>query len=257
MFESVSFIGAGRVARIMLGGWQAAHALPATILLHDSEPAAVAAIQAVFPAARAVTLEEAAGADLVFGALHPPAMLAMLPGIASKLGEQAVFCSLAPKIRLSALREKLAGFSRLVRMNPNAPGIVGQGYNPIAFSDELPASARRELLALLHPLGQLPEVAEELIESYAVISAMGPTYFAFQFVEVERLARSFGLDAGAAREAMRAMLHGTVDMLFASDLPAATVLDLVPVRPLAAHETEITRLFQQQLTGIHAKLTVS
>ena len=49
MFESVSFIGSGRVARIMLGGWKKANALPRTLLVFDSNPAAVAALQADFP----------------------------------------------------------------------------------------------------------------------------------------------------------------------------------------------------------------
>lgn len=255
MFESISFIGSGRVARIMLGGWKRANALPPTVLAFDANPKAVAALQADFPSVRAATLAEAAGADLVFGALHPPAMPEMLAGIADQLKKQAVFCSLAPKIKLAALKEKLGGFGRLARMNPNSPGIIGKGYNPIAFADELPAEARTELLALLRPLGQSPEVAENLIESYAVISAMGPTYFGFQFAEVEKLARSFGLEAGAARQAMLAMLHGTADLVFASDLSKDVVLDLVPVRPMADHEAEIARMLQHQLSGIYAKLT--
>ena len=74
MFESVSFIGAGRIARIMLGGWKQASAMPAVVLASDANPAAIAALQAEFPEVKAVSLDEAAGADLVFGALHPPAM---------------------------------------------------------------------------------------------------------------------------------------------------------------------------------------
>lgn len=255
MLDSVSFLGSGRVARIILGGWKRAGALPRTILTFDSNPAAVSALRLDCPSVQEATLGEASGADLVFGALHPPAMADTLASIAGKLKPDAMFCSLAPKVKLATLRQKLGGFGRVARMNPNSPSIIGRGYNPVAFADELPAAAREQLLALLRPLGQSPEVAEQLIESYAVISAMGPTYFGFQFAEVERLARSFGLDAEAAREAMRAMLRGTTDLLFASDLPKELVLDLIPIRPMAEHETEIARMLQQQLTGIFAKLT--
>lgn len=254
-FDSISFIGSGRIARIMLGGWKKAKVLPRSLMVFDTNPAAVTALQADFPAVQSVTLEEAAGADLVFAALHPPAMAEMLASIAGKLKAQAVFCSLAPKVKLAALKEKLGGFGRLVRMNPNSPSIIGQGYNPIAFADDLPATARDQLLALLKPLGQSPEVAEKLLESYAVISAIGPTYFGFQFAEVEALANSFGLDRNAAREALRSMIVGTADMLFASDLETAQVLDLVPVRPMAEHEAEIKQMLQKQLGGVYAKLT--
>jgi pyrroline-5-carboxylate reductase len=255
MFDSVGFIGSGRIARIILGGWRKADALPRTILAFDVNPAAVAALQTEFSSVAAATLEEAAGAELVFGALHPPAMLEMLARIAGKLTANALFCSLAPKIKFSVLKKGLAGFSRLARLNPNSPSIVGRGYNPIAFADELPSAAREQLRTVLKPLGQSPEVAEDLIESYAVISAMGPTYFGFQFAEMETLARTFGLDAEAARAAMCATLHGSADMLFASDLPREVVLDLVPGRPMAEHEAEIVQMLQQKLTGVYTKLT--
>ena len=255
MFDSVSFIGCGRVARIMLGGWKKADALPQVILAYDVNPAAVAALQAEFPVVATATLAEAASADLVFGALHPPAMPEMLASIAGKLKGNAVFCSLSPKIKLAMLKEKLGGFANLARMNPNSPGIIGKGFNPIAFGEGMSIATRNELLDLLKPLGQSPQVEERLLESYAVISAMGPTYFGFQFTEVEKLANTFGLTPEAAREAMLAMLHGTVDMLFASDLPREKALDLVPVRPLAEQEAEITGMLQKQIGGIYSRLT--
>lgn len=255
MFESISFIGAGRIARIMLGGWQKANAWPQKILAFDTNPAAIQALQNDFPTLRAVTLAEAAGADLVFAALHPPAMSEMLTAINGQLKADAVLCSLAPKVKLAALSDQLGGFSRLARMNPNSPAIVGLGYNPIAFADDLPLVAREQLKALLKPLGQSPEVDESQLEAYAVISAMGPTYFGFQFCEIEKLANSFGLSPTAARDAVRAMLHGTVDLLFASDVPRKQALDLVPVRPLADHEAQITTMLQEKLAAIFAKLT--
>ena len=255
MFESISFIGSGRIARIMLTAWRSANALPQHLLAYDSNPAAVQALQADFPMLRAVSLDDAAGADLVFAAVHPPVMAQTLAAIAGKLKAEAIFCSLAPKVKLATLGEKLGGFSRLARMNPNAPSIVGQGYNPIAFGGGLPPAARDRLMAQLESLGQSPEVDESTLESYAVISAMGPTYFAFQFAEVERLAKSFGLAPAAASDAMRAMLHGTVELLFASAVPREVALDLVPVRPMAQHEAEITGMLKRDLEAIFSKLS--
>lgn len=255
MFNSISFIGAGRVARIMLGGWQRANALPANIMAYDINPEAITTLQQDFPSIKANSIRECAACDLVFGALHPPAMPEMLETIAGKLRPHAVFCSLAPIVRFQEMQIKLKGFSRLVRLNPNSPCIVGKGYNPIAFTPDVPASVRDKLLRLFAPLGDIPEVDESQMETYAVVSAMGPTYFGFQFAEVMKIAKSFGLSHDAACEAMRAMLRGTVDMLFASNLPTDLVLDLVPVRPLAEDETEIRRMLQTRMGTTHARLT--
>lgn len=203
---------------------------------------------------RAATLAEASASKLVFGALHPPVLGEALSSIAPHLRADGVFCSLAPVIRLPALQDRLGGFSRLARLNPNAPSIVGSGYNPVSFANGLPQDARDSLLALLEPLGSCPVVDDGLIETYAAVTAMGPTYFWFQFDELRRMAESFGLNAAVAREAMAGMLYGAVDTMFASDLNAGQVMDLVPVRPMASDEAAIRDIMQARIGAIHARL---
>src|SRR5512142_2335006 len=207
MDDTVGFIGAGRITRIMLEGLRRAGALPRRVLVHDASAAAVAALKGL-PGVEDATLAEAASADLVFGALHPPALVDSLPAIARALRPTAVFDSLAPKVKLATLREKLGGFTRLARQNPNAPSLVGAGYNPITFDPGLPEPDRAALLAFLAPLGRSPVVDEPAIEAYAVITAMGPTYFWFQLQAVRELAQEFGLDAAAAPAAVKAMITG-------------------------------------------------
>lgn len=254
MFDSIGFIGAGRIAHIMLGGWKKADVKLPAIHAYDQSSEAMDALKRAFPEVKATTLAEASACKLVFGALHPPAMGEALAAIAPNLTNDAVFCSLAPVIRLPALQDKLGGFSRLARMNPNAPSIAGSGYNPISFADGLPQDARDALLTLLKPLGACPVVDDGMIETYAAISAMGPTYFWFQFDELRRMAESFGMSEPAAREAIAGMLHGAVDTMFANGLPAERVMDLIPVRPMSADEPIIRGILQERIGGIHAKL---
>ncbi len=254
MFDSIGFIGAGRVAHIMLGGWQKAGTVLPAVYVFDTSAEAVAALQAAFPQVQAASLEVVATQALVFIGLHPPVMNETLAKMAPHLRADAVLVSLAPKLRLPALQTQLGGFARLARLNPNATSIVAQGFNPVAFSEGLPEEARAALLSTLAPLGAAPVVADELIETCAVISAMGPTYFWFQFDTLRELAEGFGMSPEFAREALRSMLHGAVDTLFASELPPQRVMDLVPVRPLAAEEDAIRAMLRERVGGIHAKL---
>ena len=108
--------------------------------------------------------------------------------------------------------------------------------------------------ALLTSLGATPEVADELIETYAVVSAMGPTYFWFQFDALRQQAEGFGLSPEAARETLRTMLHGAVETMFASELPPERVMNLVPVRPMADSEAAIVEMQRRGVGAIHAKL---
>lgn len=253
MHDTIGFIGAGRITRIMLEGLRRAGALPRRVLVHDPSAAAVAALQAL-PGVEGTDLAQAAAADLVFAALHPPALVESLPAIGTALRPGAVLVSLSPKVKLATMREKLGGFARLARQNPNAPSLVGAGYNPIAFDPGLPAADRAALLAFLAPLGQTPVVDEATIEAYAVVSAMGPTYFWFQLQAMRELAQEFGLDRAAADAAVKAMIGGAAATLIDGPLSPAEVMDLVPVRPLADDEPAIRAALQQRLRAIHAKL---
>ena len=254
MFDSIGFIGAGRITHIMLGGWQKTGSTLPTIRIFDPSAEALSALKIAFPQVQSASLEEVAGQALIFVGLHPPAMEEVLAQIAPQLRTDAIVVSLAPKLRLPVLQEKLGGFSRLARMNPNATSIIAQGFNPISFAAGLPEEARSALLTMVAPLGTAPVVADELIETCAVISAMGPTYFWFQFDALRELAEGFGMSPEFAREALRQMLHGAVDTLFASELAPERVMDLVPVRPLAADEDTIRSIFRERVGDIHAKL---
>lgn len=253
--KTIGFVGGGRVARIMLEGWKKAGAMPEAVVVFDTNADQAAQLAALAPEVKAGSLAEAATADLVIVGLHPPVLAEVLPSLKSELKPEAVLLSLAPKVKFAGLSRLLGGFSRLARQNPNAPSVVGKGYNPIAFSAGLPEAERHALLALVAPLGDSPVVDEDTIEAYALISAMGPTYLWFQFRELERLAVEFGLTDAAARRAVAAMVNGATATLFESGLSSDDVMDLVPVRPLAADEAAILAAYRDRLKPLFQKLT--
>ncbi|MBU1176204.1 MAG: NAD(P)-binding domain-containing protein [Alphaproteobacteria bacterium] len=250
----IGFVGGGRIARIMLEGWKRAGALPADVKVMDADAQLAARLAADFANTATAALDAVARQDVVIIALHPPLMAEVLPRIASALRPDAVVLSLAPKPRFAGLSRLLGGFSRLARQNPNAPSIIGRGFNPIAFAGGLDEPGRGMLLDLVAPLGSTPVVAEETIEAYALISAMGPTYLWFQFDVLRQLAAEFGLSETAARQAVAAMVHGAATTLLESDLEVDQVLDLVPVKPLGENEAAITAFYRDRLVPLYAKL---
>jgi pyrroline-5-carboxylate reductase len=253
--RSIGFIGAGRIARIMLEGWQRAGCLPPLVVVHDASAAAATRLAEAVPGVVAGSLDAAAAADLVIVGLHPPVLAEVLAKIGPLLRPEAILLSLAPRAKFADLERLAGGFARLARQNPNAPSIVGEGYNPIAFAPALTPDDREALLDLMVPLGDCPVVEEPALEAYALISAMGPTYLWFQFAELVRLASEFGLDAGAAREAVAAMAHGAAATLLEADLPADVVMDLVPVKPLAGDEEAFVAAYRARLVPLFQKLT--
>ncbi|HID21148.1 MAG TPA: pyrroline-5-carboxylate reductase, partial [Planctomycetaceae bacterium] len=229
--RTVGFVGGGRVVRILLGGWQRAEAVPATVAVYDPDPSVLERTKELWPRleASATSADVASKQDVVFLAVHPPAMRDAAETVREKLRPDAIVVSLAPKFSISTLREMLAGFDRLARVIPNAPSIIGRGYNPVSYSAALGETDRHTVQRLFQPLGQSPVVDEPTLEAYAVCVAMGPTYFWPPMRALLELARSFGLSDGEARTSLQAMLVGAAELLWASDLAPSAVEDLIPV----------------------------
>jgi len=175
-------------------------------------------------------------------------------GIRESLRPATVLVSLAPKLTIAKLTDLLGGFARIARMIPNAPSLVGCGYNPVAFGEALTDEDKADLLELLSAVGEAPIVAEETLEAYAVLTAMGPTHLWFQLYELRALAESFGLRPEAARKGLTAMVTGALATMNEAGLSAEEVLDLVPVKPLGDAEAGIGEAYRTKLTGVMAKI---
>lgn len=251
--QRVGFIGGGRVARILVGGWRHAGVAPREILANEPDEAAFAQLAGLEPGVRRASMEEAAAADVVFIALHPPVLGPVMASLRPCLTQGAIVVSLAPKIPLSALTAGL-GTARVARMIPNAPSIIGRGYNPVAFGNGVDTAARARLAALFAPWGAWPVVPECDLEAYAILTGMGPTYYWYQWQALREAAGQFGLSPERTDEALRHMIDGALATLLQSGLPPAGVMDLIPVRPLQALEESVTSAYSTALPALFAKI---
>ncbi len=252
---TIGFVGGGRAARIFLQGWSLADALPARVVVADPSAAALALVKQRFPMIETTSdLRLAAAQDVVLLATHPPVLADAAGQIAPALKPAAILVSLAPKFTIAKLTSLLGGFARIARSNPNAPSVVGAGMNPIVFGAGLPADARATVRSLFAPLGESPEVSEEKIEAYAIITAMGPTYLWFQLQALRELAVSFGLTSSEADTGLKQMTRGAIETLVDSGLSPTEVMDLVPVKPLAEMETTVAALYRERLPALFQKI---
>jgi pyrroline-5-carboxylate reductase len=254
--RTVGFVGGGRITAIILEALGGTGIALDRVTVSDTSPEVLAKRKGRFPAIATTTDNRAAAScERVLLALHPPAAKAALPELAGALRPDAVVVSLAPVLTIGKLSALLGGFERLARVIPNAPSIVGAGYNPMAFGAGLPAEPRAEIEALLDGLGAHPVVPEETLEAYAILAAMGPTYFWFQWQALRELAGSFGLGASEADAALHAMLEGAARTFFDPGRTYEEVADLVPVKPLADAEPQIRQAYADRLGGLYHRLS--
>lgn len=250
---TAGFLGGGRVTRILAGGWARTGALPARVLVHDPSRDALDALVAEIPDIAVVSADVAAHTDYLFLALHPPAVLPAVAAAKPFLGPNTVIVSLAPKITIAALGEA-ASTSRIVRMIPNAPSLIGRGYNPVAYGVGVDARARMLLSGLVEPWGQSPEVPESHLEAYALLTGMGPTYFWYQWQTLRELSGEFGLTEAGAEAALRSMVEGALATLLDAGLTPDATMDLIPVKPLAEMERAVIDAYRTALPALHEKI---
>lgn len=236
MIEKPTFgcIGGGRVTCFLLKALADNNALPEKIIVSDPDAAARARAQAI-AAERIQTVAVnhlAAQADVVFLSVHPPAIKTVLEEIKTTIKKDAILISLAPVFTIDKLSALLDGFNRIARMIPNAPSVIHQGYNPVVFGSGILENEKAALMTLFKNWGQTPEVAEEKLEAYAIVTAMGPTYFWPQWAKLESQGKSFGLSDAELKAGMAAMLSGAVALMYQSELSPDQVMDLIPVYPL-------------------------
>ncbi len=254
--NTIGFIGGGRVTRIILEGFKRKSKLPEQIIVSDTNIEVLNGLKEKFPGIRVSPNDnkKPASASIVFVALHPPAISGVLGEIKGCLKADATIISLAPKISITKVSELLGGFQRIVRIIPNAPSVVNAGYNPVAFSRVFTEKEKDQLNNILSVLGECPEVAEEKLEAYAILTAMGPTYLWFQLYELQEIGKSFGLTSDEVAYGISGMVQGTAKSLFESGLSSSEVMDLVPVRPLGDEEENIRNIYRTKLEGLYKKL---
>lgn len=250
----MSFIGGGRITRIFLQGLSNKKALPENTKVYDPNAETLKALQAEFPGVEAAgTAAEAAGSDIVFIAVHPPLVMETLQAIKNTVAETTVVISLAPKITLEKMASVLPT-KKLARMIPNATSYINDGYNPITFSSDFNEKDKKQVLKLLKKLGKTFETEEAKLESFAIISAMLPTYFWFQWQEMEHIAQEIGLTPEEAEKAISSTLKKAWKLYYKSELSSEQVLDLIPVKPIGENEPEIKNILNTKLVGLFGKI---
>jgi len=254
--KSIGFIGGGRAARILLGGWAKSKSWPREIVVSDPDERVLGQLRESYPQIVAVPdgNERATSQDIVFLALHPPAIARVGAEVKAAIKPDATIVSLAPKLTIARLTELFGGFARIARLIPNAPSILAAGFNPIAFGAHLPAAEREVLSELLGKLGECHVVAEEKLEAYAFTTAMSPTYFWPQLYELQSLAESFGLSAKEAREGIWHTMCGLLATMYSSGFDRAAVEDLIPVKPLAELEPSFRAAYRTRPPALMEKI---
>jgi pyrroline-5-carboxylate reductase len=254
MKQSIGFIGGGRVTRILLQAFKNKNAQFSKIVVTDTNPDVTGNLKKSFPDIQLDNASVAATQDIVFISLHPPVLMDTLELIKSSINNNTIVISLAPKITITKISSKLSQTKNIARLIPNATSYVNEGYNPVCFSSDFSKDEKKEVLGLLKLMGNTFEVSEEKLESYAIMSAMLPTYFWFQWKELAEIGQKIGLSEKESNDSVNDTLIASLNLMFKSGLSPQEVMDLIPVKPIGEHESQIAEIYRTKLIGLFEKI---
>lgn len=253
--KSLGFIGGGRITKVILQAFVNKKAIFSSISVFEPNADTLRSLKQKFPFIETLdSVSEAARKDIVFLALHPPVIMDTLQTIVKDVNEKTVFLSLAPKITISKIASVLTPVQFIARVIPNATSIINHGYNPVCFGPKVTEIEKAYIMEMLNLLGETFETAEEKLEAYALLSAMLPTYFWFQWKELETLGVEFGLTEEECRESIFETVNAALNTMYHSGMTADEVMDLIPVKPIAEGEPQIKGIYDEKLRALFGKI---
>ena len=254
MKQSVGFIGGGRITKILLQAFSNKNVKFSKVVVTDTNNDVTIKLKDLYPFIQVENTAVAASQDIVFISLHPPVIMETLELIKQGVGSDATVISLAPKISITKISSKLEQVKNILRLIPNATSYINDGYNPVCFSSGFNMGQKDSILDLLKNLGHTFEVVEEKLESYAIVSAMLPTYFWFQWNYLEEIGVMTGLTKSESEEAVHQTLLAALNLMYDSELTPQEVIDLIPVKPIGEHESQISEIYKTKLIGLFEKI---
>ena len=254
MKQSIGFIGGGRITKILLQAFQNRNVKFNKVVVTDPNNEVLAKLKNSFPFIQVENASVTSTQDIVFISLHPPVIMDTLELLKNNFRSDSTVISLAPKINLAKISSKLEQVKKIVRLIPNATSFINEGYNPICFAPGFPVSEKKEILDLLVLLGKTFEVPEEKLESYAIMSAMLPTYFWFQWKELAEIGQKIGLSEKECKDSINETIIASLNLLYKSGLKPEEVIDMIPVKPIGEHESQIAEIYKTKLLGLFEKI---
>lgn len=249
---NIGFLGAGKMASALASGFlRAGLALKETILASDPVPGAREGFaQSVGTKTTGFNPDVVKFANVLVVAVKPDQVVDLLKEISSSITEKHLVISIAAGIPISTFEATLPAGTRVVRVMPNTPALVGACASGFALGKSATADDARLVNELFSSVGVAFQVKESLLDAVTGLSGSGPAY---GYMIIEALSDG-GVACGLPREAAIKLaaqtLLGSAKMVLETGLHPGALKDQVT----SPGGTTIEGLHQLEKGGLRAAL---
>jgi pyrroline-5-carboxylate reductase len=211
----IGFIGAGNMARSLVGGLIANGWPTSRIILSDPEPSQRLAVEKRLKAkAYALNADVAARAKVLVLAVKPQAMRTIATEIAPIVRRaHPLVISIAAGIRIADLERWLDAKVPIVRAMPNTAALIGAGAAGLYGNGLVDQRQRAVAETILRSAGVTAWLGDESqLDIVTALSGSGPAYFFLVMEELERAAIEAGLEPSTARLLTLETAYGAAKM---------------------------------------------
>lgn len=220
MNPKIGFIGAGNMARSLIGGLRAAGFPAEAIWVSDVDPNKLEPFKRLGVQAVTGNLDIAASCNVVVLAVKPQQIREVAKEISTEITQRKpLVISIAAGIREQDLRRWLGGEVAIVRAMPNTPALVQSSATALHANPYVRPKQKEIAESLLRAVGLTVWVEQEaLLEVVTAVSGSGPAYFFLLMEAMEKAGCKLGLEANMARLLVEQTALGSAKLALEADI---------------------------------------
>lgn len=228
--QRIAFVGTGQMATALSAGFVRNLLKPDQISGYDPYESARKTFGEKTGTGVTVSAELASvlrDATVVILAVKPQVMPEALASLSEVMSAAPLVVSVAAGITISKLAAGLPAGSRIIRVMPNTPALIGKGASGLSAGPSATDADVRLVSELLQTVGIVEVVPEFLLDAVTGLSGSGPAYV-FQLIEaLSDGGVKMGLPRATATRLAAQTVAGAAEMQLSTGLHPAALKDSV------------------------------
>lgn len=184
MSKKLGFIGAGNMAKAMMGGIIRNEIIPCEeIIASDAyAPSLASARESLNIETTESNLKVIEEAEVVVLAVKPQYYAAVINEVKDHIRENQIIVTIAPGQTLERLNSLFGRDVKIVRTMPNTPALVCEGITGVCHNDLVTKEELDYVCNILSGFGEVEVVGENLMDVVVSVSGSSPAYV-YMFIE--------------------------------------------------------------------------
>lgn len=231
--KTIVFIGAGNMARSLIGGLIQGGCDPALIRACDPDPAQRERLANQYPVETAESMDGVVpGADCIVLAVKPQTLRPVSEALGPLLGQaNPLILSVAAGVREHTIGRWLGEKRSIVRCMPNTPALIQAGATALYANPAVSESQRELAESIMRAVGITLWLDDEaLMDAVTALSGSGPAYLFLVTEAIQQGGQTLGLAPEQARLLALQTVFGAAKMALEDNEPLADLRQRVTSR---------------------------